>query len=983
MQFAQMYDPVSKLPKNVQLLNGVSHGTIGLAEPTEDLEKHKNRAKDFHKIIIHHENKENMSVDEYKSKLLPKYIELTNPLPGEPQYLRLRSFPIAIKQNMINKDNKQHEYLYSELLLYKPFRNEEELHPHDMKQCAELYLECNEGEEITKLQKVKRILMEHQESVVEGREKAQEILCDAVGEELDPEFEQELADAESVGLLDHPDYPVMVPLDMGIQEHNNAQAFFIQVKLTQEDDLLCQLRILDEEQQYVHQVVIQYAKGIKKNNNGYPKKPIPPKLIVHGGAGSGKSTLIKCTIQSVERVMRKAGDELEQPYQLACAPTGTAAAVIDGNTLHHNFNFNFGNKYYSYDDKLRDLRRQQLINLILCLIDEFSMVKSDLLYQLDQRLREIKDIPKKKKETDNKKEEQFGGVAILLLGDLLQLRPVMANFIFDTPKNPEYKASFAYGSLWNDFDVINLIQNHRQGKDGEYADLLNRMRFGINEAKDFDLLEERVFAMGDPQIPLDTTFLFGKKMAVYLMNEERNSQLNSEDYILWAIHMHSSRRNYHPPINDDGTVSSTQFVHKLHLKVGSRVLLIHNVDVADKLTNGTLGEVLGFQKTAAGKITGVIVHFYNEKVGEKRLQNTTNTNLHVQYPNKRPIVIRREEVSYSLSKSHYNEGSTAKAKIIQYPLCLAFATTAHKFQGQTVLKPMTLTIDLETVFQAAQAYVMFSRVQEMSQLFILNCLLTKKIYADKDALREVEKMNSRAINNNLPPWHNPENNCERITFLNTRSLQKHIEDVKHNYMVKKSDILCLSETWLEKEDSIAYNINEYAQQHVVIAGRGKGLATYSQAEFTHVADVKNELFQISAFESSTTTVISVYRSQKANDEMLLQGIRKLCKKADPSKVCLVGGDFNICLTKHPTNIITTELAKDGFKQAVQEATIESGSIIDHCYIKKPLELGTTTSIEVIIKSVYWSDHDAVMVMVSNQQAEKCPTIHNLPSLIFD
>ena len=110
-------------------------------------------------------------------------------------------------------------------------------------------------------------------------------------------------------------------------------------------------------------------------------------------------------------------------------------------------------------------------------------------------------------------------------------------------------------------------------------------------------------------------------------------------------------------------------------------MLIHNVDTSDKLTNGMLGEILGYKRRSDGNVVGVIVHFYNPKVGYMRRQSTPE--LQQQYPDKRPITIKREEFSYSLSKESYKKGnSSSKAKLIQFPLCLAFAATAHKFQGQ-------------------------------------------------------------------------------------------------------------------------------------------------------------------------------------------------------------------------------------------------------------------------------------------------------------
>ena len=89
--------------------------------------------------------------------------------------------------------------------------------------------------------------------------------------------------------------------------------------------------------------------------------------------------------------------------------TGTAASNIEGQTLHASFGFPFDNKYYSLSDKVRDQKRAALKNLKMIIIDEISMVKSDMLYQLDLRLQEITE----------KAGVPFGGLAVITFGDMI------------------------------------------------------------------------------------------------------------------------------------------------------------------------------------------------------------------------------------------------------------------------------------------------------------------------------------------------------------------------------------------------------------------------------------------------------------------------------------------------------------------------------------------------------------------------------------
>ena len=97
------------------------------------------------------------------------------------------------------------------------------------------------------------------------------------------------------------------------------------------------------------------------------------------------------------------------------------------------------------------------------------MVKADMLYQLDLRLQEIK----------QKIGVPFGGVSLFCFGDILQLKPVCGRYIFDEPQNPSYHLTFQLESLWHKLSILNLEINHRQGKDKDYAEMLNRVREGI------------------------------------------------------------------------------------------------------------------------------------------------------------------------------------------------------------------------------------------------------------------------------------------------------------------------------------------------------------------------------------------------------------------------------------------------------------------------------------------------------------------------
>ena len=216
----------------------------------------------------------------------------------------------------------------------------------------------------------------------------------------------------------------------------------------------------------------------------------PCNKIVLGGAGSGKSTVINILKQWIHLILRKEGDNPDCPYVIVTAPTGTAASNVRGQTLHSALGFNFGNKHYSLSDKKRDKVRKLFKNLRVLIIDEISMIKSDLLYQLDLRLREITQKPNK----------LFGGLAIFLMGDIMQLRPCKGSFIFEEPTCKDYLAAYLCKTHWHSFEVINLEENHRQGADHTYAEILNRIRVGEHTENDMNILSTRVRPEGHPDL---------------------------------------------------------------------------------------------------------------------------------------------------------------------------------------------------------------------------------------------------------------------------------------------------------------------------------------------------------------------------------------------------------------------------------------------------------------------------------------------------
>ena len=271
-------------------------------------------------------------------------------------------------------------------------------------------------------------------------------------------------------------------------------------------------------------------------------------------------------------------------------------------------------------------------------------------------------------------------------------------------------------------------------------------------------------------------------------------------------------------------------------------------------------------------------------------------------------------------------------------------------------KPNTLFVDIEDAFAAGMAYVMLSRVCSLDQLIILGTLKSSKIRVDPKVLNEVKRMEEVSVNRNPTIWNSSVPGM-RVSSINVRSLRKHLEDVKKDFFLMRSDLVCIEETWLEpEEDENVYQIEGYTS-HLNSQGRGKGLAIYiKKNKFRHVMDLRSPYMQITKVTSERMDVISVYRSQ---EESFLSLKNKVESLIDPNKTTLVVGDFNFCY-KTSQNEFSSFMSKSKFNQLVEAATHIEGGLLDHAYFKS---VGDEREATVELCSNYYSDHDTLTVFI--------------------
>ena len=272
--------------------------------------------------------------------------------------------------------------------------------------------------------------------------------------------------------------------------------------------------------------------------------------------------------------------------------------------------------------------------------------------------------------------------------------------------------------LWRKFDCINLEINHRQGEDKEYADMLNRIRIGEQTAEDIEKLKKRVRSENHMDIKRekDALYIFGTNKKVNQMNNKRLKALKGEELTVKATCIHKTIKNFNPPEGKAGEVHKTPFQKELRIKIGAKVMLTYNVNTSDGLTNGARGELIGVIEDTNGNISKLIVKFERDSFGREKQKN--NPGISSKYPGGTPI----EKVNFPFSISKSKKSIINTAMVIQFPLRLAFACTAHKIQGATIPKPRKVILNVTDTFAAAMVYVMLSRVCTLKQIFTLNQL---------------------------------------------------------------------------------------------------------------------------------------------------------------------------------------------------------------------------------------------------------------------
>ncbi|CAF4877058.1 unnamed protein product, partial [Rotaria magnacalcarata] len=387
--------------------------------------------------------------------------------------------------------------------------------------------------------------------------------------------------------------------------------------------------------------------------------------FINGGAGVGKSTLIKAVYQSILRFYNSLpGSNPETNRAPLCAPTGKAATLIDGMTLHSFLSLPVNqckHKLVKLDNDISNRIGVKLKDLQLLIIDEISMVGFTMFQHVDARLQQIMRTKK-----------PFGGISVIVLSDFNQLRPVVDN------------------PLWSLFELFELTEIMRQKDDKSFAIALSNIAKGTMTLEDINLLKSRIVSTANLEIIEDAIRIFRSNAEVDAYNTKVLASLNTEGATANAYDfcvgdgLASIKEKMLSNVKNLKTTETYGLPLKIDLKVGAKYMMTVNSDTEDGLVNGACGKLVmidygKLQKTNETVPCRIWIKFNEEKTGRKARANFHN-------------VMRNRNIDSSLTpiepiiRQINTKSTNVKVERKQFPIVPCEAMTIYKSQGGTYEK---------------------------------------------------------------------------------------------------------------------------------------------------------------------------------------------------------------------------------------------------------------------------------------------------------
>ena len=314
--------------------------------------------------------------------------------------------------------------------------------------------------------------------------------------------------------------------------------------------------------------------------------------------------------------------------------------------------------------------------------------------------------------------------------------------------------------------------------------------------------------------------------------------------------------------------------------------------------------------------------------------------------------MKRFSHEYSINQN----GHGPKATVVQFPMTLAYASTAHKMQGRTVREGSNLVIHWQTSLQCGMAYVMLGRSEKLEDIYIVGEFDPKGIKVSKEALEETERLEQMFISEKEKE-DSKYKDCFTISFLNVNRLIPHFKDIISDHMLMRSDVLSLGETWLTENETAPLEDQGFRGIYANV-GNGKGLATFIRKSHDIISDsFTDDTISATLIKTESIDIISLYLSHGFNSPVLE---KKLDEWIVENKSVAIMGDVNLNYNEKKNHSLLRYLDGKNFLQIVEKPTHDSGGMIDHIFINPCLQEMKAFHSQ---RSVYYSDHDVLVLHV--------------------
>ena len=404
-----------------------------------------------------------------------------------------------------------------------------------------------------------------------------------------------------------------------------------------------------------------------------------PYYFLTGSAGTGKSYMLNLITTYLTN---------NHKNYLLMAPTGIAAQNINGKTIHSELQIKPGSNNYTSLAMQNAENRMRLREIDVIIIDEISMVSKNLLDFINEMFCELYNcaVP-------------FGGIMVLLVGDLAQLPPINAPYVFKSIS-------------WDIFMPLFLFTPKRQSEDTEFFEILQQIRFNQITGETWEKLKNKVTTPSNIDSPLETTHIMGYRHMADTINETIMSYLPIDEshHLSFTSFAEDklNRKSWEIKKSNKHFRRYTNLPDTIQIQKGARVMFLNNTLYDNGICNGSIG---------------IIIKIHNEE------------SIDVAFPTKNGLCYIT--VNKTTDRFNYN-GQPASRH--QFPIQNAFSLTVHKTQGLT-LPHVTTPLDSQ-MFTTGQAYVAISHTKTWESL-TLTALDYNAIKTDEQVIIEYNHLQKK------------------------------------------------------------------------------------------------------------------------------------------------------------------------------------------------------------------------------------------------